>query len=390
MSTFLTLQQAPNAGAITASLYLDQTFVGIHLNEVFSLSVSLNPVGTICSVITNVGKAVDLCPSAMGLMAGTRCFSVACSGDPNIIKASASYAATARFTSCPASNPKCWFADTASSKSTVLSPPGPAPVSPPVIAPSPDPAPAPPAQDPAPAQNPADQSSSPVPAPVDQPAANPVPSPPPVVGTTVSPQAITTQAPSAPIKAPSSPQQPTPPENNAPSAPGGNNTIAIGLSVVGSLVVIAAAGLVYTRYRRNSENDDIELAMSPVTHDSKTPGKRKALPIPKTERTADGKFTVPGQGVPAPVIILPRAGSVEKGWRGMPTNSRLENAGGERKMQKPVVLERMKDGYFAPSSPGSQPAPVQPINSQPSNLREAPKKVNRAPRSVKPSEGQRK
>ncbi|ORY33230.1 hypothetical protein BCR33DRAFT_723215 [Rhizoclosmatium globosum] len=59
-------------------------------------------------------------------------------------------------------------------------------------------------------------------------------------------------------------------------------------------------------------------------------------------------------------------------------------------MQKPVVLERTKDGYFAPSSPGSQPAPVQPINSQPSNLREAPKKVNGAPRSVKPSEGQRK
>ncbi|ORY33231.1 hypothetical protein BCR33DRAFT_521137 [Rhizoclosmatium globosum] len=89
MSTFLTLQQAPNAGAITASLYLDQTFVGVHLNEVFSLSVSLNPVGTVCSVITNVGNTVDPCPSAMGLMAGTQCFSVACAGDPSIIKASA-------------------------------------------------------------------------------------------------------------------------------------------------------------------------------------------------------------------------------------------------------------------------------------------------------------
>ncbi|KAJ3282880.1 hypothetical protein HDU79_009598 [Rhizoclosmatium sp. JEL0117] len=131
MTTYVAVSQAPSTGAVTATLYLDKTYVNNHAGQVISLSMDFLSSSNLCKATTTIGAASIPCPSAMNWIFNAYCFPVSCTADGNVIKSSKNYNVVASFSICPASNPKCWFFDSITSSSTRLAvvspPPAPAP-----------------------------------------------------------------------------------------------------------------------------------------------------------------------------------------------------------------------------------------------------------------------
>ncbi|ORY33232.1 hypothetical protein BCR33DRAFT_771216 [Rhizoclosmatium globosum] len=343
MSKYLALQQASGGGAITATLYIDKTYVSSHSKETLSLYVNINNVGPLCNAKATVTQATGSCPSEMNLKSGTLCFSVSCTGDSAIIKSATNSGAFAWFSSCPTSNPYCSFNDSASSQSLQLLPPPAAPQN----QATPDP---PPVQQPDPASPVQPPDSAPVPALGDTSApatANASPSA--VLPVTTS---IVTQSPKAQaIIAPNGGSPKTTLPDNASNPTVESSGAAIGGAVAGIIALFVALGIVYVRNNGSvsqllptlfQSKPDIE-APAP-TSDFKTPGKRKPLPIPKMERTTDGKFAVPptnGLSTTVQSATLPL----------MSTNVVIQKPASAKKPQNAIRTPRSRDRvYVAPAA----------------------------------------
>ncbi|KAJ3296940.1 hypothetical protein HDU79_005300 [Rhizoclosmatium sp. JEL0117] len=370
MSKYLALQQASGGGAITATLYIDKTYVSSHSKETLSLYVNINNVGPLCNAKATVAQASGSCPSEMNLKSGTLCFSVSCTGNSAIIKSATNSGAFAWFSSCPTSNPYCSFNDSASSQSLQLLPPPAAPQNqatpdpPPVQQPVPDPAP--------PVQPP---DAAPVPTLGDTSApatANASPSD--ILPVTTS---IVTQSPKAQaIIAPNGGLPKTTLPDNPSNPTMGSSGAAIGGAVAGIIALFVALGIVYVRNNGSvsqllptlfQPKPDIEAPAR--TSDSKTPGKRKPLPIPKMERTADGKFAVPptnGLSTTVQSATLPL----------MSTNVVI---------QKPTSAQKPQNAIRTPRSKDRAPATVD-HNALPSKAALPPKGLGakRSARSLSP------
>ncbi|KAJ3296939.1 hypothetical protein HDU79_005299 [Rhizoclosmatium sp. JEL0117] len=250
----------------------------------------------------------------MNLKSSTRCFSVSCTGDSSIIKSASNYVAT-------------------------LLPPATAAI----ISPTPEnnavPDPVPPVQSPVPTSQP--EENPPAQDNITQTITDISPSATLTVAASNVPQSPKPQAIIAPIRGPT--QSTLPGDTSGSSS--GTSGAAIGGAIAGIIVLLAALGIVYVRYNRaTSEPQPTDIEVPTQSYVSKSPTKRKALPIPKTERTVDGKFTAP----PSNVLNTTASGVTSQSipLQMLPTGVTIQKPAAARQAHSPMITDLSKDGYF--------------------------------------------